>query len=116
MTGAASGIGRATVTSLLARGAAVVGLDLDPIVETLLERDEYLLLADYESYIACQERVSAAYLDRKRWTRMSILNVARMGKFSSDRAIREYCRDIWHIRPVPVRLLSEAEVKVGFLQ
>ena len=47
---------------------------------------------------------------------MSILNSARSGQFSSDRTIREYCRDIWHVQPVPVRLLSEDEVKVGFLQ
>ena len=48
----------------------------------------------------CQERVSQAYRDPQRWTRMSILNCARMGRFSSDRSIREYCRDIWDIEPV----------------
>jgi starch phosphorylase len=62
-----------------------------PLYDSLLSQDEYMLLADYRSYIDCQERVSAAYRDRDRWNRMSILNVARMGKFSSDRAIREYC-------------------------
>ena len=75
-----------------------------PLVDSLLWNDPYLLLADYASYIACQERVSAAYLDTRRWTRMSILNVARMGKFSSDRAIAEYCRDIWRVEPSPVEL------------
>jgi starch phosphorylase len=73
-----------------------------PLLNSLLERDEYLLLADYRSYIECQERVARAYKDAPRWTRMSVLNVARMGKFSSDRAIREYCRDIWHVDPVHV--------------
>lgn len=56
-----------------------------------------MLLADYKSYIDCQEKVSKAWADQKQWTRLSVLNVARMGKFSSDRAIREYCRDIWKI-------------------
>jgi len=74
-----------------------------PLIRSLLERDEYLLFADYPGYIAAQEAVSRAYQDPAAWTRMSILNVARMGKFSSDRAIREYCRDIWHIDPVPVK-------------
>lgn len=75
-----------------------------PIVQTLLTKDEYLLLADYQSYIDCQERVSVAYRDGENWTRMSILNVARMGKFSSDRTIRDYCQDIWNAKPVTVNL------------
>jgi starch phosphorylase len=73
-----------------------------PLINSLLDRDEYFLLADYRSYIDCQERVSRAYADAGGWTRMSLLNVARMGKFSSDRAIREYCRDIWRVEPVHV--------------
>lgn len=75
-----------------------------PLVDSLLHHDEYMLLADYQSYIDCQERVALAYRDRKGWTRMSILNVSRMGKFSSDRAIREYCHDIWKVKPVLVKL------------
>ncbi len=75
-----------------------------PLIDDLLGRDPYLLLADYGAYIACQDRISAAYLDQARWTRMSILNVARMGKFSSDRTIAEYCRDIWKVTPTPVAL------------
>ena len=71
----------------------------EPIVRSLLEHDEYLLFADYRAYIDCQQRVSDAYAEQDRWTRMSILNVARMGRFSSDRAIREYCRDIWKVEP-----------------
>jgi starch phosphorylase len=73
-----------------------------PIVRSLIDRDDYLLLADYPSYLAAQEAVGLAYQDQEGWTRKSILNVARMGKFSSDRAIREYCQDIWHVEPVPV--------------
>jgi starch phosphorylase len=75
-----------------------------PFVDALLYHDEYLVLADYPSYIDCQEQVSRAYRDQDRWTRMSILNVARMGKFSSDRSIREYSEKIWKVAPVPVLL------------
>jgi starch phosphorylase len=75
-----------------------------PLVDALLHDDEYMLLADYQSYVDCQEKVSEAYRDQDRWTRMSILNVARMGKFSSDRSIREYCQKIWHVAPLPVSL------------
>ncbi len=75
-----------------------------PLIDSLLWHDPYLLLADYAAYIACQDQVSAAYRDTNRWTRMSILNVARMGKFSSDRAIAEYCRDIWRVKPTPVEM------------
>ncbi|MBA3034494.1 MAG: glycogen/starch/alpha-glucan phosphorylase [Gammaproteobacteria bacterium] len=75
-----------------------------PLIDNLLQHDPYLLLADYAAYIACQEQVSAAYRDPVGWTRMSILNVARMGKFSSDRTIAEYCRDIWRVTPTPVEL------------
>jgi starch phosphorylase len=79
------------------------------LVKNLLERDDFMLLADFESYVDCQSRVSAAYKDTKQWTRMSILNTARMGKFSSDRAIREYCEDIWKIQPVRVEMNGDAK-------
>jgi starch phosphorylase len=62
--------------------------------------DRYLLLADYASYIACQEKVSKTYRDKAAWTKKSILNVARMGKFSSDRTIQQYADDIWGVKPV----------------
>lgn len=68
-----------------------------PLVENLLNHDPFMLLADYQAYIDCQDKVSSAYRDQKQWVRMSILNVARMGKFSSDRSIREYCDTIWKI-------------------
>jgi starch phosphorylase len=71
-----------------------------PLVESLLNRDDYMLFADYQDYVDCQERVSEAYRDQKDWTRMSILNSARVGRFSSDRSIREYCRDIWNVSPI----------------
>jgi len=70
-----------------------------PLVDSLLSRDDYLLFADFQSYLDCQDRVDLAYKDTGRWTRMSILNVARIGKFSSDRAIREYCEKIWGVKP-----------------
>lgn len=74
------------------------------IVDALMHGDEYMLMADYRAYVDCQDRVSQAYRNQDEWTRMSILNVARMGKFSSDRTIREYCNDIWHVQPVSVTL------------
>ena len=75
-----------------------------PLVENLLSLDPFLVLADYAGYVACQERVSAAWNDAQRWSRMSILNTARAEKFSSDRAIREYCDRIWSSQPVQVAL------------
>ena len=71
-----------------------------PLVEHLLQSDDYLLLADYQDYVDAQDRVAAVYRDPGRWTEMAILNVARMGKFSSDRSIRDYCRDVWQTGPV----------------
>jgi starch phosphorylase len=73
-----------------------------PLVQNLREVDPFLVLADYAAYVACQERVGALWQDTDRWTRMSIVNTARSGKFSSDRAIREYCDEIWHVSPLPV--------------
>jgi len=76
-----------------------------PITDTLLHGgDNYLLLADFESYVACQERVSEKFRDKQAWTRMSILNTARMGKFSTDRTIKEYAGEIWGVKPVKIKI------------
>lgn len=71
-----------------------------PLVENLTHADPFLVLADYTAYAECQAKVSAAYADADNWARKSILNVARMGWFSSDRSIREYCEQIWKVKPV----------------
>lgn len=71
-----------------------------PIVRSLLETDRFFVLADYASYIKCQENAAKTYSEPDRWTRMAILNVARSGKFSSDRTIKEYAKRIWDISPV----------------
>jgi starch phosphorylase len=71
-----------------------------PLIDTLLQHgDYYLLLADYASYVACQGRVATTFRDPRSWWRMAILNVARMGRFSSDRTIRDYAREIWRVAP-----------------
>jgi starch phosphorylase len=75
-----------------------------PFVDSLLERDEYLALADYQAYVACQDKVAAGFSNRYEWTRMSIMNVARSGYFSSDRSIREYAERIWRVKPIPVQM------------
>jgi starch phosphorylase len=72
-----------------------------PIIDSLLEEDRYLVLADFDAYTRAQEAVARRYLDPQAWWRSSIVNVARMGFFSSDRTIQEYARDIWGIKPEP---------------
>lgn len=84
------------------------------IVNALLEpKDPYLLLQDFDSYRQCHKRVLRAYEDRNAWVRKSILNVARMGKFSSDRTIREYAEDIWGIEVDSCRWSAGDEQTVG---
>jgi starch phosphorylase len=84
-----------------------------PLLDSLLHHDPYMLFADYQSYIDCQDKVSEAYQDQDSWTRMSVLNTARMGKFSSDRAIREYSQEIWNAQPVPVELREYVQATAG---
>jgi len=75
-----------------------------PLIDNLRNSDPFLVLADYADYIACQERIDTAWQDTGHWTRMSILNTARSGRFSSDRAVREYSDNIWSTKPVRITL------------
>jgi starch phosphorylase len=76
----------------------------EPLLNHLFDHDTYLLLADYRAYVDAQSEIDRAFRDTARWTRMSITNVARAGKFSADRSIREYCNQIWDARPVTVQV------------
>jgi glycogen phosphorylase len=76
----------------------------EPLIEELLNADYYCLFADYASYVETQDKVSKLYLDQDAWTKKAILNVARMGKFSSDRSVKEYAEKIWKVNPVKVSL------------
>jgi starch phosphorylase len=73
-----------------------------PIVQSLVQGDTYRLCADFDAYVACQDRVEQAYRDQEHWSRMAIVNIAKSGKFSSDRTIRDYAREIWGARAVEV--------------
>ncbi|MBN1153967.1 glycogen/starch/alpha-glucan phosphorylase [candidate division KSB1 bacterium] len=76
-----------------------------PIIEALLyQGDRFMLLADFDDYVACQSRVNAAYKNSDKWAKMALLNIARMGKFSSDRTIMEYANEIWNVKPVHVEM------------
>ena len=87
-----------------------------PLIDDLMNQDQYMLFADFQSYVDCQNAVALAYADTEHWTRMSILNTARSGKFSSDRTIREYCADIWNASAVPISLFTHADVRAGLMQ
>ncbi|NMF86206.1 glycogen/starch/alpha-glucan phosphorylase [Nodosilinea sp. P-1105] len=84
-----------------------------PLTDKLLYDDPFMLMADYQSYIDCQDRIGAAYQDQEHWSRLSIINAVRMGKFSSDRAIRDYCRDIWQVSPAPVEMMAYDQSQAG---
>ena len=75
-----------------------------PIVDSLMNRDQYLLFADFQLYYDCQQRVAQAYKDQDNWTKMAIINVANTGKFSSDRTIKEYAEDIWDIKETKITM------------
>jgi starch phosphorylase len=81
-----------------------------PLVDSLTHNgDHFMLLADYADYIACQKRVDALYLQPKIWTHQAILNMANMGKFSSDRTIREYAEEIWQVQSVKLKQIQSNE-------
>jgi len=80
----------------------------EPDIAALLNWDGYMVLADYRSYVDCQDRAGPAWADQDRWTRMSVLNTARSGFFSSDRTVRDYLRDIWHAEPVSITKDTES--------
>ncbi len=80
-----------------------------PLTDNLRQQDPFMLCADYQSYLDSQAEVDHAYRDPHHWSRMSILNVARIGKFSSDRSILDYCRDIWKVEPMQVEIEAPAE-------
>ncbi|MGA7616151.1 MAG: glycogen/starch/alpha-glucan phosphorylase [Thermoanaerobaculia bacterium] len=77
-----------------------------PIVDALVGGDRYFHCADFGSYMEAQQRAARLYLDREAWNRLSILNVARMGKFSGDRTVRQYADEIWGARSVPIEMES----------
>jgi len=79
-----------------------------PLTDALRQHDPFMLCADYQSYIDCQAQVDHAYRDNHHWSRMSILNVARIGKFSSDRSIGDYCRNIWKVEPMQLDVTASA--------
>ena len=75
-----------------------------PIVDSLMHHDQYLHMADFQSYYDEQQKISKVYLDQDKWTKMAIINVANMGKFSTDRSIQEYADDIWGIKPLKIEV------------
>ena len=81
------------------------------LIDGLLYDDEFMVLADYASYVACQDQVDRAYQDADGWTRSAILNTARCGFFSSDRAVREYTEKIWKTEPAPLAVPKGNGVK-----
>lgn len=84
-----------------------------PLTDNLLYGDPYLLMADYQSYIDAQDRADSAYQDPENWSRMSIINAVRMGKFSGDRSIRDYCRKIWQVEPVHIEFKEYVQAQAG---
>jgi starch phosphorylase len=106
-----------TVAIDLVRGGFFSRGDTDlfePLIRSVLDYDQYFVCADFAAYRDCQNSVSGAYRDTERWTRMAIANAAHTGKFSSDRTIREYCRDIWRAEPVPIQSAPDTALYFSF--
>ena len=80
-----------------------------PLLDNLINKDPFFVMADFEDYLNAQNNVSKAWKNRKEWNRMSLLNTARSGFFSSDRSIKDYCNLIWEIDPLPVDITCEAK-------
>ena len=89
---------RALLDSILKNGIA--GKNFESIVRYLIGPDPYMVLADFNAYCNAQKKLDDAYLDTQRWNRMSLVNIAKAGIFASDRAVKEYANNIWHLRPV----------------
>jgi starch phosphorylase len=99
----------AAVIDAIARGPLSKHGTFEGIHRTLTGEDRYLLCADFDLYVAAQQRAALTYTDRERWTRMSILNTGGMGKFSSDRTVREYAEEIWNLKAATIRLEEPPE-------
>ena len=82
------------------RTMTVGGMNFNFIVDYLLTQDNYMCLADFESYITAQEKVAETYQDKEKWGQMSLVNTANAGIFSADRSVAEYAKDIWNIKKV----------------
>ena len=78
-----------------------------PLIDNLMGNDPFFVMADFADYLRAQDAVSLAWSDRHHWNQMSVLNSARSGFFSSDRSIRDYCRDIWKVEPMPVEITCD---------
>ena len=78
----------------------VGGMNFNFIVDYLLTQDNYMCLADFESYVTAQEKVAETYQDKEKWGQMSLVNTANAGIFSADRSVAEYAKDIWNIKKV----------------
>jgi len=83
-----------------------------PLIDSLLINDNYCLFADFQSYVDMQDEVSRVYQDITEWTKKSIYNVARIGKFSSDRSVNEYAEKIWKVKPTPIKEITKQVTKV----
>ena len=78
-----------------------------PLLDNLTGSDPFFVMADFADYLRAQDEVSRAWSDRQHWNRMSLLNTARSGFFSSDRSIREYCQSIWNVQPLNVEITCD---------